>query len=65
MENITGMMFKTEDTESLAQLMQKVIENHPKMYLQLKEKQKQFVDDNLKVSAVVAKYIKMFNSINA
>ena len=65
MENVTGMMFKTEDTESLVQLMQKVIENHPKMYLQLKEKQKQFVDDNLKVSAVVAKYIKMFNSINA
>ena len=64
-ENVTGMMFKTEDTESLVQLMQKVIENHPKMYLQLKEKQKQFVDDNLKVSAVVAKYIKMFNSINA
>ena len=64
-ENVTGLMFKSEDVESLAQLIQNVVENHPQKYLQLKNSQKQYVDDNLKVDAVVAKYIKMFNSINA
>ena len=64
-ENVTGLMFKTEDVENLAQLMQNVVENHPQTYQQLKISQKQFVDRNLKVDAVVAKYIEMFDSINA
>lgn len=64
-ENVTGLMFKTENAESLAQLMQRVIENHPQTFQQLKDKQKQYVDENLKIDAVVAKYVKMFNSINA
>ena len=62
-ENVTGLMFKTENVKSLAMLMQNVIENHPKKYLQLKEMQKRYVDENLKVDVVVDKYIQMFNSI--
>lgn len=63
-ENVTGLMFKTEDVESLAQLMQDVVEKHPQTYQRLKNEQKKYVDGNLKVDAVVAKYVNMFNSIN-
>ena len=62
--NVTGLMFKTEDVESLASLMQQIVENHPETYIQLKDKQKKYVEENLKIDAVVDKYIKMFDSIN-
>ena len=63
-ENVTGLMFKTEDVESLASVMQQVVEQHPNMYAKLKESQKDYVERNLKVDAVVDKYRKMFDSIN-
>lgn len=62
-ENVTGLMFKTEDVESLASLMQKVIEQHPHIYNDIKAKQKEYVEKNLKVDAVVTMYKKMFDSI--
>lgn len=63
-ENVTGLMFKSEDVESLVQVMENVIECHPKKYQELKAMQKKYVNENLKVDAVVAKYIQMFNSID-
>ena len=63
-ENVTGLMFKTEDVESLASVMQQVVEQHPNIYAKLKESQKDYVERNLKVDAVVDKYRQMFDSIN-
>lgn len=61
--NVTGLMFKTEDVESLANLMQQVIENHPATYKDLKSKELEYVNCNLRVDAVVDKYAKMFDHI--
>lgn len=63
-ENVTGLMFETENVESLARLMQQVLEHHPQMYNDVKDKQKVYVEQNLKVGAVVAMYKKMFDTIN-
>ena len=63
-ENVTGLMFKTEEVESLAALMQKILERHPHIYNEIKAKQKEYVEKNLKVDAVVAMYQKMFDSVN-
>ncbi len=63
-ENVTGLMFETEDVESLAALMQKILEQHPHIYKEIKIKQKRYLEKNLKVAAVVAMYKKMFDSIN-
>lgn len=63
-ENVTGLMFETENVASLAALMQKALEGHPQTYNDMKARQKEYVEKNLKVDAVVAMYKKMFDSIN-
>lgn len=62
-ENVTGLMFKTEDVESLVKVMLQVIEHHPDTYKKLRASQRDYVEHNLKVDAVVDKYKQMFDSI--
>lgn len=64
-ENVTGLMFKSEDVESLANLMMRILDQHPVMYNRIKVAQKEYVEQNLKIDAVVSKYKNMFDSINS
>lgn len=63
-DGVTGLMFKSEDINSLFCLMRECIEKHPEIYSQLKHKQKIYVDKNLLVDAIVEKYINMFNHVS-
>ena len=63
-EGVTGLMFKSEDVDSLFLLMQKCIEMHPDIYNEIRKKQKDYVDKELSIDAVVEKYIDMFNHID-
>lgn len=63
-ENVTGLMFKNGDVDSLVHVMKVCVENHPEFYDRLKMRQKNFVYGNLSVDVVVEKYIEMFNHIN-
>ena len=64
-ENVTGLMFKSEDVESLANVMMRILDQHPIMYNRIKVTQKEYVEQNLKIDAVVSKYKNMFDSINS
>lgn len=60
-ENVTGYLFKSEDVDSLVSIMNKVLIGGYDDYLEIKKKQSKFIQDNLSVSSVVEKYIRMFN----
>ena len=58
----TGLMFKSEDVQSLADKMQYVIDNHIVLHPQLKQNQAEFVRQYLSLDSIVAKYINFFDS---
>lgn len=62
-DNVTGKFCKAGNVESLAQIMQEVIDKHPSMYNNLRDKQKKYIELNISQDAIVAKYIKMFNQV--
>lgn len=62
-ENVTGFFFKTEDVNSLASLMERLVIGGDEQYKKIKESQKQYVHDNLSVTSIIENYIKMFDSI--
>lgn len=59
----TGLLFESENVDSLYDIMSKAIELHPRQYENLKQTQKKYVEDNLSVETICEQYEKMFNNI--
>ena len=62
-ENVTGIFCRVNDTESLANVMLEVIENHPTMYNELKNKQVDYIHKNMSQEVIISRYIEMFKTI--
>lgn len=62
-ENITGLLFKSENINSLVDVMRNAIERHPEQYLKIKESQFDYVQLNLTTHSVCAKYIEMLDKV--
>lgn len=60
---ITGVLFKSNDVESLVDTMSKAIKCHPQQYNRIKASQYDFVSHNLSTESVCAKYIKMLDKV--
>lgn len=60
-EGITGYMFNTGNVDSLVSLMERLVAGGQESYCLIKNKQKEYVDNNLSVSSIVEKYKMMFN----
>lgn len=59
----TGLTFRSEDSVALADKMQYVIENHHNIYDTLQKKQHAFVERELSLDSIVAKYKEYFDSL--
>jgi len=59
----TGIVFKSEDSKDLADKMQYVLENHDDIYSQLKHNQADFVQRELSIESIVAKYKAFFDKL--
>lgn len=62
-DNQTSLSFKSEDAESLADIMQYAIKNHESIYSALCNNQKVFFENNFSDKAIVNKYIDFFESL--
>lgn len=62
-EGITGRFCHVNDIESLAKIMQEVIENHPNAYNELKKQQAAYIESHMSQKVIISKYINMFNQI--
>jgi glycosyltransferase involved in cell wall biosynthesis len=62
-ENITGLFFKSGDVDSLTALMKKCIDEHPLLYIKLRNSQRDYVENNLSVETIINQYEEMFNKI--
>lgn len=59
----TGVTFRSEDAIALADKMQYVIENHHNIYDTLQKKQRAFVERELSLNSIVAKYKEYFDRL--
>ena len=59
----TSLIFKSQDVESLADVMQYAIEHHKEIYPMLCINQKSFVDNHFADDVIVNKYIDFFNKL--
>ena len=59
----TGLVFKTEDPVSLADMMQYVLDNHDAIYPALKLNQAAFVKRELSIESIVTKYKDYFDCL--
>jgi len=59
----TGLMFRSEDAVSLADTMQYVLDNHGTIYPYLKQNQSEFVNKELSLDSIVAKYKSYFDNL--
>lgn len=64
-ENITGLLFETENVESLTHIMGQVITAHPSQYNQIKKSQSEYVRQNLSTHSVCSRYVEMLNTVLA
>lgn len=62
-ENVTGIFFKSENVDSLVAIMNNCLENHPSLYLRLRDSQAKYVVDNLTVETIIKQYTNMFERI--
>ena len=62
-EDITGLLFKSENVESLVEVMEKAIENHPELYVNLKTTQAEYIMENYSNDRVCMQYINMLDQI--
>ena len=62
-DGVTGRVCKAGDVESLAKVMQEVIDNHPEMYNTLRSKQAEYIKENISQEVILAKYKSMFNKV--
>lgn len=63
-EHVTGLFFKANNEEALVATMKSCLDNHPRQYVELREKQTRYVDENLSVERVIDQYAKMFERID-
>lgn len=59
----TGLVFKSEDSIALADKMQYVLENHNTIHKQLKQNQVEFVQRELSIESIIARYKAYFERI--
>ena len=59
----TGLLFKTESVDSLANILISVIMNHPNNYNEIREKQRKYIENNISQEVIISQYIRMFNSL--
>lgn len=59
----TGLVFKSEDAVALADRMQYVLDNHENIYNNLKNNQSEFVQRELSIESIIAKYKTYFGRI--
>lgn len=62
-DGITGLMFKSEDATALADKMQYVIDNHKSIHDKLKQNQATFVQRELSLDSIVARYKTYFEKL--
>lgn len=62
-EGRTGLCFKSENAESLADTMQYVLDNHVAIHSVLKANQAAFVQKNLSIDSIVQRYINYFEKL--
>lgn len=62
-EGVTGLLFKSNDVESLVNVMRNAIQNHPSQYKKIKSLQYEYVRQNLSTESICSKYIEMLNYI--
>ena len=62
-ENVTGFIFKSEDIESLVNIMATAINQHPIIYRKIKESQKIFIENNLSTDSILQQYVNMLDKI--
>lgn len=61
--DVTGILFKSNDVESLVEVMKNAIINHPKQYSNIKFSQHEYVRHNFSIDCVCAKYIEMLDKV--
>lgn len=59
----TGLFFKSENAEDLADKMQYVIDNHPQLNIELRNNQIEYVRKELSIESIIAKYKAYFNKL--
>lgn len=62
-EGKTSLAFKSQDVESLADVMEYAIVNHKEIYPKLCVNQKEFVDNHFADDVIVGKYVDFFNKL--
>lgn len=59
----TGLMFKSEDVNALVDKMQYIIDNHMSIYPKLSRAQADFVEKELSLNSIVAKYTEYLDKL--
>lgn len=59
----TGLTFKSEDAKDLADKMQYVLDNHPKISIELRNNQAEFVRKELSIESIIERYKVYFNKL--
>lgn len=59
----TGIVFKTEDVRDLADKMQYVLDNHDEIYPNLRREQANYVQQELSIESIIAKYKAYFEKL--
>lgn len=62
-QDVTGLMFHTEDVDSLVNVMLRCLEGGEIYYQSIKEKQRKYISDNYSICSIVNKYKRMFDSL--
>ena len=62
-ENITGLMFQSENVESLINVMSNAISNHPQLYKSIKKTQSEYIKHYYSNTSVSKKYSEMIDQI--
>ena len=55
-DGVTGFTFKSQDENSLADKMEWILKNHAQIYAKVQKNEQHFVDENLSLRSIVAKY---------
>lgn len=58
-----GFVFDVGDPTSLANQMRKVVDNHPRLYDNVRKNLMHYVDTTMSVDAIIDRYVDFFNSI--
>ena len=62
-DDVTGIFFESENLDDLVATMKKCLDNHPSLYLRLKDSQAKYVHDYLSVEKIIDKFAIMFKII--